>query len=295
MEADLTLTTKGYDANEIEERRLGSRSDVFHMLSQIPAHFWSTDSQLRVTLGALPVAQKDPSVETPAMLVTEFAAGPLNEMHAGMHRRALRGECVSYELPEGGKTYFVRVAPLRASDGAIVGCVGAAVDITHRQIVMERLKELASTDSMTGIANYRRLIDCMEIEIKRAERTKRLFSIVLLDLDGLKSINDTYGHLCGSRALCRVADALRCQCRATDLAARYGGDEFCLVLPETSIESARIIAKRIADCVKSDGEVPAISFSWGAATYPCHGENAEQLIASADRELYAAKLQLVRS
>jgi diguanylate cyclase (GGDEF)-like protein len=163
------------------------------------------------------------------------------------------------------------------------------VDITHRHLVMERLRELAFTDPMTGLANYRRLIDCMELEIKRCERTKRSFSIVMLDLDGLKTINDTHGHLCGSRALCRVANALRSQCRSTDLAARYGGDEFCVVLPETSMDGAKNAAKRVADCLATEAEAPSISVSAGAATYPSHGRSTDQLIVAADQGLYAAK------
>jgi diguanylate cyclase (GGDEF)-like protein len=293
MEARSALAGDNYEVLVSSEENSGSRLDVFATLSQIPAHFWSTDSTLRITLGAIPVVSKDYSTGTSTdSALTDLSAHPANaERHTTMHQRALRGETVSYELREGDRAFFARVAPLRAVDGTIIGCVGAAVDITHRQMVMERLKELATTDSMTGLANYRRLIDCMELEIKRSERTKRPFSIVMLDLDGLKSINDTYGHLCGSRALCRVANALRSKCRATDLAARYGGDEFCLVLPETPGEGAANIAKRISDSLKDEPEVPPVSVSWGAATYPFHGANAEQLIVRADKQLYALKLQ----
>jgi diguanylate cyclase (GGDEF)-like protein len=275
----------------IDEFASGCSLDVLQTLTQAPAHFWSTDRELRVTYGTAPAAWKNSSGATsPSLDLGESIAGCTSgERHMQMHHRALHGETVSYELREGDKAYFARVAPLRARDGRIVGCVGAAVDITHRHLVMERLRELAFTDPMTGLANYRRLIDCMELEIKRCERTKRSFSIVMLDLDGLKTINDTHGHLCGSRALCRVANALRSQCRSTDLAARYGGDEFCVVLPETSMDGAKNAAKRIADCLATEAEAPSISVSAGAATYPSHGRSTDQLIVAADQGLYAAK------
>jgi diguanylate cyclase (GGDEF)-like protein len=216
------------------------------------------------------------------------------ERHALMHRRALQGQTVSYEIHDGEKLFSAWVGPLRAADGTIVGCVGAAVDFTHQRAVMQRLWELASTDSVTGLANSRKLFDGINVEIKRAERTGRPFSVVMLDLDGLKSINDTHGHLSGSRALCRVAEAIRSQCRATDLAARYGGDEFCIVLPDTSLDGSKSIARRIAECLDREKETPKVSVSAGAAAFPIHGRSAVELIAAADLELYAAKRERQR-
>jgi diguanylate cyclase (GGDEF)-like protein len=291
MELKTSHTFEDQAMIRISEFTAGCSLDVLQTLTQAPAHFWSTDRELRVTYGTAPAAWKDLSgASIPCLDLGNTMADCTNgERHMQMHNRALHGETVSYELREGDKAFYARVAPLRSHDGRIIGCVGAAVDITHRHLVMERLRELASTDPMTGLANYRRLIDCMELEIKRCERSKRSFSIVMLDLDGLKTINDSYGHLCGSRAICRVANALRSQCRATDLAARYGGDEFCIVLPETPMEGAKNTSKRIAECLAAEAEAPSISVSAGAATYPTHGRTADQLILAADQGLYAAK------
>jgi diguanylate cyclase (GGDEF)-like protein len=272
----------------------GGLLQVLHVLKQVPAHFWTTDRALRLTWGQLPFTQKGHSMAAslPSPKSGSLAnLGSNDERHTQTHRRALEWETVSYEIHEGDRVFSARVGPLRAINGKIVGCVGTAVDITHQQVMMRRLWELASTDSMTGLANYRRLLDCIAVEMKRTERTERSFSVLMLDLDGLKAINDTHGHLCGSRALCRVADAIRSQCRATDLAARYGGDEFCLVLPETSVEGAMAISKRISETLANETETPAVSVSAGAATFPLHARNAEQLIEAADRELYAAKDQ----
>jgi diguanylate cyclase (GGDEF)-like protein len=145
------------------------------------------------------------------------------------------------------------------------------------------------TDSLTGLANHRRLLDRLDSEIKRCGRTARPFAVLLLDLDGLKAINDAHGHQVGSRALGRVANILRIHCRAIDTAARYGGDEFVVVLPETSREAARLVAQRISEESRTDAEEPSISVSMGAAIFPDDGKTIDELLAAADRALYREK------
>ena len=113
-----------------------------------------------------------------------------------------------------------------------------------------------------------------------------------MDLDRLKGINDHYGHLAGSRALCRVADILRLHCRSIDTAARYGGDEFALVLPETDKIAAQQVADRIRIHLEIDEEIPRLSLSVGIATYPQSGHSVQQLLESADRALYTMKEQV---
>jgi len=112
---------------------------------------------------------------------------------------------------------------------------------------------------------------------------------VLLDLNGLKKINDSYGHLVGSLAVRRVAEALLGSCRAIDTAARFGGDEFALVLPETNEDAAWQVARRVAERVARDGEQPPISVSVGVSVYPKDGAALETLVSAADRALYENK------
>jgi len=104
-----------------------------------------------------------------------------------------------------------------------------AEDVTKQRELENHLRRQAASDSLTGLANYKRLVDVLSMEIKRCERTGRQFALLLFDLDGLKRINDHYGHATGSQALCRVADVLSFCCRDIDTAARFGGDEFALV------------------------------------------------------------------
>jgi diguanylate cyclase (GGDEF)-like protein len=155
--------------------------------------------------------------------------------------------------------------------------------------LFEQVRQLAVSDPLTGLANYRRLLDVLEAETERTNRNGRPFAVLLLDLDGLKKINDTFGHLVGSRALNRLAEILRIHCRAIDTAARYGGDEFALVLPETQYEEAFRAANRIREVIASDLEEPALSASIGIAIYKGGGERIEKLLSDADAELYLEK------
>lgn len=155
--------------------------------------------------------------------------------------------------------------------------------------LFEQVRHLAVSDPLTGLSNYRRLLDVLEAETERTNRSGRPFAVLLLDLDGLKKINDTFGHMVGSRAICRLADILRVHCRAIDTAARYGGDEFALVLPETQEPDAKRVANRIREVMASDPEAPPLSASIGIAIYRGDGERIEKLLSQADEQLYAEK------
>jgi diguanylate cyclase (GGDEF)-like protein len=167
--------------------------------------------------------------------------------------------------------------------------LGFAAEVAERRHQEETVRHLAASDALTGLPNYRGLVEALDAEMKRVSRSARPFAVLLLDLDGLKKINDKYGHLVGSRALCRVADVLRVHCREVDTPARYGGDEFAVVLPETGREAALQVARRIAERLAEDTETPKLSLSIGAAVYPENGSTIEQLLSSADAALYQEK------
>jgi diguanylate cyclase (GGDEF)-like protein len=170
------------------------------------------------------------------------------------------------------------------SYSALLG--GALLDIVK---LFETTRQSALADPLTGLANYRRLVSTMENEIERSQRTGRAFSLLLFDVDRLKKINDEYGHLVGSKALCRVANVLRVHSRAIDTSARYAGDEFVLVLPETGMNAAQEVLRRICGRVATDGEFPPITVSGGVAVYPQDGERIESLLSIADQAMYRAK------
>jgi len=162
-------------------------------------------------------------------------------------------------------------------------------DVTQQRKLEDHLRQQAAKDPLTGLANYRHLVETLDIEIKRSERTAREFALLFLDLDGLKKINDRFGHLVGSQALCRLADVLCICSRDIDTAARFGGDEFALVLPETGAVPASLVARRICDNLARDGGKPKLSVSIGVAIYPKDGEKIDKLMGAADVAVYAMK------
>jgi len=117
--------------------------------------------------------------------------------------------------------------------------------------------------------------------------------MLFFELNGLKGINDRYGHMIGSQALCRLADALCSCCRDIDMPARFGGDEFAVVLPETNAGAASLVARRICESVASDGRGPKLSVSFGVAVYPQNGDTIERLLSQADSALYSMKQQRI--
>jgi diguanylate cyclase (GGDEF)-like protein len=171
---------------------------------------------------------------------------------------------------------------------AVTKLIVAAV-VAERRRMEGHLRDLAVRDPLTGLANYRQLMVALEAEIRRSQRTERPFAVVLLDVDGLKRINDRHGHLVGSRALCRLAGVLQVSCRVVDTAARYGGDEFALVLPETDDVAAGQVAARVCERLKQDAETPRIKASFGVALFPRDGTTAEAILSGADRALYGMK------
>lgn len=163
---------------------------------------------------------------------------------------------------------------------------GTLLDNAH---LFDQVSRMAITDSLTGLANHRRLVEVLEFELQRSGRTGRRFSVVLLDMDGLKKINDERGHLVGSRAIKRLGNILKSNCRSVDTAARYGGDEFAVVLPESGREEALQAAERIRKRLAEDKEEPRFTVSIGLAVFPRDGTTIEKLLGAADEELYRMK------
>jgi diguanylate cyclase (GGDEF)-like protein len=157
----------------------------------------------------------------------------------------------------------------------------------------EQLKEIAATDALTGLANRRCFLDRLTSEMARSRRAGYELSVALLDLDRFKIVNDVYGHAVGDDVLIRVAEVLTRAIRASDLAARFGGDEFVLLLPETNHAQAEEVLSRLRGLEIRVPGLPGtgapVSFSWGIAAWPQDGADMEQLLQVADRRLYDMK------
>jgi diguanylate cyclase (GGDEF)-like protein len=160
---------------------------------------------------------------------------------------------------------------------------------------LQRAEAVSVTDDLTGLYNSRYLNLVLRRESKRASRSGRPLSLLFLDLDGFKQVNDTYGHLAGSKALVEASAIIRGSARETDVAARFGGDEFSVVLPETGREGAMSVAERIRDRISaceflaSDGLSVHLTASIGVATLPDVAASAEELLRAADVAMYRVK------
>lgn len=157
--------------------------------------------------------------------------------------------------------------------------------------MFDQIKEQALTDSLTGCYNRRSLELRLEQNIQMAIRTREPLSLLMLDLDNFKQINDRAGHETGDIALCMLADTLRGGLRAVDTAARFGGDEFVIILPQANTEGAMVVAERLRNRI-AQIEVPGfgqMTSSFGIATFPNHAASKETLMLAADRALYDSK------
>jgi two-component system cell cycle response regulator len=150
-----------------------------------------------------------------------------------------------------------------------------------------RLEKLAITDSVTGLYNHRYFLDCLQKEVERAHRHSRPLSLILVDVDSFKDVNDSKGHLHGDEILQIVAQQLKEGVRNIDSACRYGGDEFAIILPDTTVEGAREVAERIRLAVTS--KTDEVSLSLGVAELPPDLQQARPFIEMADQALYQAK------
>lgn len=164
-----------------------------------------------------------------------------------------------------------------------------------KALLLKRVLALSVTDDLTRLYNSRYLNQVLVRETKRAARSRRPLSLLFIDLDGFKVINDTYGHLAGSRALVEAATLIRGSARETDIAARFGGDEFALVLPDTGGQGARAVADRVRERIAAHeflvelGRAVRLTASVGVATLPDAALSPEGLVQAADRAMYHVK------
>jgi diguanylate cyclase (GGDEF)-like protein/PAS domain S-box-containing protein len=177
--------------------------------------------------------------------------------------------------------------------------IAAVRDITERRRIehalQEALRERAMRDPLTGLFNRRVLDETLQLEFARAHRSGAPLAVIMADIDRFKRVNDEHGHACGDTVLRRLALLLQMRMRAGDLACRYGGEEFTLILPGCSLDAARERAESIrlslhrAEWSTAECAIPSVTASFGVAVYPLHGETPEAVLRAADRALLEAK------
>lgn len=226
----------------------------------------------------------------------------------------MNGYELAREIRQNPRTKFIPVilqtaAHFGAEDlrrGSEAGALGYITDPTDLDLLLARARtlldfksyldsceEAAFTDHLTGLANRRRFERQLEREVERTQRYLHPFCVLMLDIDHFKQVNDTYGHEAGDSVITRIGKILREGTRGIDLAARIGGEEFGIILTETSLEAAMEVGERLRIAINT-AEIPGvgrITGSFGVAECPTHGESAREIVAAADSALYAAKRQ----
>jgi diguanylate cyclase (GGDEF)-like protein len=224
-------------------------------------------------------------------------------------RRAAQGACgtaLAFPLICRGRTIGVLIGldPVPSSTAPVVAgtllalireLLEPAAIALDNALALQKAEALSVTDDLTRLYNSRYLNLILRRETKRAARTRRPVSVLFIDLDGFKEVNDTHGHLAGSKALVEAAAVIRGCARETDVVARFGGDEFSLILPDTGRDGAVAVAERIAERLRGfrflvgDGLAVRLTASIGVATLPDVAGSAEELIRAADTAMYRVK------
>ena len=197
--------------------------------------------------------------------------------------------------PDGtNKHIHAQGSPVLSDQSQVVRLIGTVLDITERKRTEEILAHQAAYDALTGLVNRRYLLDRLEAEIAVARRYERPFSLCLCDVDKFKNVNDTYGHAAGDEILCAFGELLREGSRQGDVCGRLGGDEFCMLFPQTTADEAHSCVDRIRERLEvmafgmKSGQPYSVTATFGIAQLR-QGMTGAELLEAADKALYAAK------
>lgn len=258
---------------------------------------WSDHSGKRVTPLAGPVAQVmgtgDPALLTGTGDIPAFAELPFAGGAAILLPLRYESEVNGLVVLETPELNGLTGEDMRLAQ-ALAPSIGLMLEVAMLHL---QTAEAAVTDSLTGLHNHRYFRQRLEEEIARAMRSKLPLTLAVLDVNRLKQVNDTYGHLAGDAVLQRLGVVLRREMRGSDVTARYGGDEFVVIMPEATKEAAEMVIQRAAQAFKHQEprleiggkEAPLPGISWGLATFPSDGQTSSALFSAADTALYQSR------
>jgi diguanylate cyclase (GGDEF)-like protein/PAS domain S-box-containing protein len=277
----------------------------YRSLSQMSSDFfWETDPGHRITsiVHSPNYAAPEISYGLVGMAAWELPSATPEEAGWAAHRAMLEAGVpfrdfeLSRRMADGKLRYFsISGEPKLAGNGGVLGYRGIGRDVTEAAMTRERIALLAFRDPLTGLANRTSLTPALEHAVERARRRGYKLAGVFIDLDGFKELNDAHGHDAGDRCLIELARRLRANVRASDVVARFGGDEFFVLLEEVQDEAAAqaVVGKLLAEVVKPyelpGGARVQLSASMGVSLYPDSSGDAEALVKHADLAMYSAK------
>ncbi len=304
--------------NNISKTAISS-DDPVHMLSQIASEIQKNFSFDHIGIGLLDYGTKEVEIKAEAG-VTAHAMGKRISLGNGILGRVARtGERALVQnalpgnltgiLPDSRAVLCIPVTYGESLLGVLnieshnenafspqdVLILNTLADLLatalHNAFVFQKLQQQSITDGLTGIKTRRFFWEALSAEWKRASRSGRPFSVVLIDLDKFKEVNDTMGHFEGDLVLARVGRLLEQKSRQSNVVARYGGDEFIILMPETGSEQAQVLAERLRQWIASDPMLSEhhVTGSFGVASFPNHGFSIEDIIRVADAGMYVSK------
>jgi diguanylate cyclase (GGDEF)-like protein/PAS domain S-box-containing protein len=304
---DIDYALNSFESDRQRDQALEALADSRRMLRTIidstPIRIFWKDINLRF-MGCNRAFVNDTKLSSPQEVIGktdyQMAWSAYAERYAADDRHVLEsGEPrLSYEEPycdADGTERWLRSSkvPLHGEHGEKIGILGLYEDITEQKRAAEHIHYLANYDTLTGLPSRARLNDRMEYALKIAKRSKGSLTLMFLDLDYFKHINDALGHSVGDAVLIELAKRLRSVVREEDTIARFGGDEFVLLLPDTEVRGAALVAQKLLKAIgepyRIDRYSLALSVSIGIAIYPRDGADIETLFKSADTAMYYAK------
>jgi diguanylate cyclase (GGDEF)-like protein len=304
--------------NSISKTAISSE-DAEQMLVEIVGHIQQNFRFDHIGLGILDYATKEIEIKAEAGATAREKGKKIPVSSGIMGRVARTGEMVSLHAPDPAQiqgllptSRSVLCIPITYGD-TLLGVLNVESEqeqafseedqlvmntladllatALHNSFVFQKLQQQSITDGLTSIKTRRFFWEALSAEWKRASRSGRPFSVVLIDLDKFKEVNDTFGHMEGDLVLARVGRLLEQKCRQSNVVARYGGDEFVILMPETGVEQAQILAERLRLWLATDPMLSEhkITGSFGVASFPVHGFSAEEIIRVADAGMYVSK------
>jgi diguanylate cyclase (GGDEF)-like protein/PAS domain S-box-containing protein len=291
------------ERKQAEEKLIESEAKLNEVASMSGSVLWTMTADMKSLLYASPALEEIWGVSVgilagdPENYFSFIHPDDIELVKETIEREKLSGWRVDYRVIQpNGKVVWVseRGKPVCDESGNLIRLVGVVTDISQRKQLEERLTKIATLDHLTCVNNRHALFNIGDREISRCRRHGGSLSLVLLDADHFKQINDRYGHLAGDEVLVRIAAVCRSVARQEDVVARYGGEEFILLLPDTSLQDAMRVAERLRESiaaleVMSEAGRIAVTISCGVSLFEAPMKRLADLIDSADRALYAAK------